>query len=198
MWVECVVCGLAGADGGLFLAAYCKNSVDGLWYCFDDSDVQQLSEDEVCTQTAYILFYQRRTAIPSWSANSSVAGNLVFVVFSFVLFCFPRAGVCNSWAKGCFRRLHYWKLDEIFTFPLNLGTYMISTKEVGVDAELSWTRRVHREVGQSPDKLLITYLLVKCLEVWVVLKHVPSANTYPMGLLVAYHWWRYVKVFYKL
>jgi ubiquitin carboxyl-terminal hydrolase 31 len=59
---------------GLFLAAYCKNSVDGLWYCFDDSDVQQLSEDEVCTQTAYILFYQRRTAIPSWSANSSVAG----------------------------------------------------------------------------------------------------------------------------
>ena len=60
--------------GGLFLTAYCKNSVDGLWYCFDDSDVQQLSEDEVCTQTAYILFYQRRTAIPSWSANSSVAG----------------------------------------------------------------------------------------------------------------------------
>ncbi|TEA38890.1 hypothetical protein DBR06_SOUSAS610271 [Sousa chinensis] len=51
------------------------NSVDGLWYCFDDSDVQQLSEDEVCTQTAYILFYQRRTAIPSWSANSSVAGS---------------------------------------------------------------------------------------------------------------------------
>lgn len=51
--------------------------MDGLWYCFDDSDVQQLSEEEVCTQTAYILFYQRRTAIPSWSANSSVAGNLV-------------------------------------------------------------------------------------------------------------------------
>lgn len=68
------------------MAAYCKNSVDGLWYCFDDSDVQQLSEDEVCTQTAYILFYQRRTAIPSWSANSSVAGNLVFIV---VVVVFP-------------------------------------------------------------------------------------------------------------
>lgn len=38
------------------MTSYCKNSVDGLWYCFDDSDVQQLSEDEVCTQTAYILF----------------------------------------------------------------------------------------------------------------------------------------------
>ncbi|XP_023375857.1 ubiquitin carboxyl-terminal hydrolase 31, partial [Pteropus vampyrus] len=54
---------------------YCKNSVDGLWYCFDDSDVQQLPEEEVCTQAAYILFYQRRTAIPAWSANSSVAGS---------------------------------------------------------------------------------------------------------------------------
>ena len=61
-------------QGGHY-TAYCKNSVDGLWYSFDDSDVQQLSEDEVCTQTAYILFYQRRTAIPSWSANSSVAGS---------------------------------------------------------------------------------------------------------------------------
>ncbi|NXC70324.1 UBP31 hydrolase, partial [Anhinga anhinga] len=55
--------------------SYCKNSVDGQWYCFDDSEVQQLSENEVCKQTAYILFYQRRTAIPSWSANSSVAGS---------------------------------------------------------------------------------------------------------------------------
>ncbi|KFR10942.1 Ubiquitin carboxyl-terminal hydrolase 31, partial [Opisthocomus hoazin] len=57
------------------IVSYCKNSVDGQWYCFDDSDVQQLSENEVCKQTAYILFYQRRTAIPSWSANSSVAGS---------------------------------------------------------------------------------------------------------------------------
>lgn len=56
------------------LSAYCKNSVDGLWYCFDDADVQQLAENEVCKQTAYILFYQRRATIPSWSANSSVAG----------------------------------------------------------------------------------------------------------------------------
>ncbi|KFV98406.1 Ubiquitin carboxyl-terminal hydrolase 31, partial [Fulmarus glacialis] len=57
------------------ILTYCKNSVDGQWYCFDDSDVQQLPENEVCKHTAYILFYQRRTAIPSWSANSSVAGS---------------------------------------------------------------------------------------------------------------------------
>lgn len=54
--------------------AYCKNSVDGQWYCFDDSEVQAMADEDVCQQTAYILFYQRRATIPSWSANSSVAG----------------------------------------------------------------------------------------------------------------------------
>ncbi|NXN07537.1 UBP31 hydrolase, partial [Indicator maculatus] len=67
--------GEEGLTALCFPSAYCKNSVDGQWYCFDDSEVQQLSENEVCKQTAYILFYQRRTAIPSWSANSSVAGS---------------------------------------------------------------------------------------------------------------------------
>lgn len=60
----------------LCLVAHCKNSIDGQWYCFDDSDVHPISEDEVCKQTGYILFYQRRATIPSWSANSSVGGNL--------------------------------------------------------------------------------------------------------------------------
>ncbi|XP_054068127.1 ubiquitin carboxyl-terminal hydrolase 31 isoform X2 [Rissa tridactyla] len=69
------VCNHHGTMQGGHYTAYCKNSVDGQWYCFDDSEVQQLAENEVCKQTAYILFYQRRTAIPSWSANSSVAGS---------------------------------------------------------------------------------------------------------------------------
>uniref|UniRef100_A0ACB8FKC5 Ubiquitin carboxyl-terminal hydrolase 31 n=1 Tax=Sphaerodactylus townsendi TaxID=933632 RepID=A0ACB8FKC5_9SAUR len=69
------VCNHHGTMQGGHYTAYCKNSIDGLWYCFDDSDVQQLAENEVCKNTAYILFYQRRTAIPSWSANSSVAGS---------------------------------------------------------------------------------------------------------------------------
>lgn len=55
-------------------AAYCKNSIDGQWYCFDDSEVSPVADEDVCQQTAYILFYQRRTAVPSWSANSSLAG----------------------------------------------------------------------------------------------------------------------------
>lgn len=75
--------------------AYCKNSVDGQWYCFDDSEVQQLSESEVCKQTAYILFYQRRTAIPSWSANSSVAGEPCWPWPGLALTCLPWL-VCPS------------------------------------------------------------------------------------------------------
>ncbi|XP_053550373.1 ubiquitin carboxyl-terminal hydrolase 31 [Bombina bombina] len=69
------VCNHHGTMHGGHYTAYCKNSVDGMWYCFDDSEVQLLPEDDVCKQTAYILFYQRRAAVPSWSANSSVAGS---------------------------------------------------------------------------------------------------------------------------
>ncbi|KAG8433125.1 hypothetical protein GDO86_017424 [Hymenochirus boettgeri] len=69
------VCNHHGTMQGGHYTAYCKNSVDGMWYCFDDSEVQHLPEDDVCKQTAYILFYQRRAAVPSWSANSSVAGS---------------------------------------------------------------------------------------------------------------------------
>lgn len=67
-------CVIACSSLGFVFPAYCKNSIDGQWYCFDDSEVSPVGDDDVCQQTAYILFYQRRTAVPSWSANSSVAG----------------------------------------------------------------------------------------------------------------------------
>lgn len=57
-------------------AAYCRNSVDGLWYSYDDSSVDLIPEEEVCTRGAYILFYERRNAIPPWSASCSVRGTL--------------------------------------------------------------------------------------------------------------------------
>ncbi|KAM4624345.1 ubiquitin carboxyl-terminal hydrolase 31-like [Polymixia lowei] len=69
------VCNHHGTMQGGHYTAHCKNSIDGQWYCFDDSDVQAISDDDVCKQTAYILFYQRRATIPSWSANSSVGGS---------------------------------------------------------------------------------------------------------------------------
>uniref|UniRef100_A0A3B3B4R2 ubiquitinyl hydrolase 1 n=1 Tax=Oryzias melastigma TaxID=30732 RepID=A0A3B3B4R2_ORYME len=69
------VCNHHGNMHGGHYTAYCKNSIDGQWYCFDDSEVSPIADEEVCQQGAYILFYQRRSAIPSWSANSSVAGS---------------------------------------------------------------------------------------------------------------------------
>ncbi|XP_031429222.1 ubiquitin carboxyl-terminal hydrolase 31 isoform X2 [Clupea harengus] len=69
------VCNHHGNMHGGHYTAYCKNSIDGQWYCFDDTEVQPIPDEDVCQQTAYILFYQRRTVIPSWSANSSVAGS---------------------------------------------------------------------------------------------------------------------------
>ncbi|XP_045653208.1 ubiquitin carboxyl-terminal hydrolase 43 isoform X2 [Ursus americanus] len=54
------------------LQAYCRNSLDGQWYSYDDSTVEPLPEDEVNSRGAYILFYQKRNSIPLWSASSSL------------------------------------------------------------------------------------------------------------------------------
>nr|XP_020466642.1 ubiquitin carboxyl-terminal hydrolase 43-like isoform X2 [Monopterus albus] len=69
------VCNHHGGMHGGHYTAYCRNSVDGQWYSYDDSSVDLVPEDEVCTRGAYILFYQRRNAIPLWSASSSVRGS---------------------------------------------------------------------------------------------------------------------------
>lgn len=50
--------------------------MDGEWYSYDDSSVDLIPEEEVCTRGAYILFYERRNAIPPWSASCSVRGKL--------------------------------------------------------------------------------------------------------------------------
>ncbi|XP_070839327.1 ubiquitin carboxyl-terminal hydrolase 43a [Chaetodon trifascialis] len=69
------VCNHHGGMHGGHYTAYCRNSVDGLWYSYDDSSVDLVPEDEVCTRGAYILFYQRRNTIPPWSASCSVRGS---------------------------------------------------------------------------------------------------------------------------
>lgn len=69
------VCNHHGGMHGGHYTAYCRNSVDGLWYSYDDSSVDLVPEEEVCTRGAYILFYQRRNIIPPWSASSSVRGS---------------------------------------------------------------------------------------------------------------------------
>ncbi|XP_068929185.1 ubiquitin carboxyl-terminal hydrolase 43 isoform X2 [Petaurus breviceps papuanus] len=58
------------------MQAYCRNSLDGQWYSYDDSTVEPVLEDEVSTRGAYILFYQKRNIIPDWSASSSMRGSM--------------------------------------------------------------------------------------------------------------------------
>ncbi|XP_028827605.1 ubiquitin carboxyl-terminal hydrolase 43a isoform X2 [Denticeps clupeoides] len=70
------VCNHHGGMHGGHYTAYCRNSVDGQWYSYDDSSVDLVPEEELCTRGAYILFYQRRNGIPPWSANSSVRGSI--------------------------------------------------------------------------------------------------------------------------
>merc|ERR1711874_319561 len=37
-----------------------KSKIDNNWYYYDDSNVTQCNEENVCTKAAYVLFYQRR------------------------------------------------------------------------------------------------------------------------------------------
>ncbi|XP_015734999.2 ubiquitin carboxyl-terminal hydrolase 43 isoform X2 [Coturnix japonica] len=69
------VCNHHGSMQGGHYTAYCCNSMDGRWYSYDDSTVEGVREDEVSTRSAYILFYQRRNAIPAWSASSAARGS---------------------------------------------------------------------------------------------------------------------------
>ncbi|CAC5375830.1 USP31 [Mytilus coruscus] len=54
------VCNHYGNMLGGHYTAYCKNPLDGKWYEFDDSKVKSISEAEVKTSSAYLLFYQKR------------------------------------------------------------------------------------------------------------------------------------------
>ncbi|XP_062977595.1 ubiquitin carboxyl-terminal hydrolase 43 [Elgaria multicarinata webbii] len=69
------VCNHHGSMQGGHYTAYCRNTLDGHWYSYDDSTVEPVLEEEVSTRGAYILFYQRRSVVPSWSGGSSVRGS---------------------------------------------------------------------------------------------------------------------------
>lgn len=54
------VCNHYGNMLGGHYTAFCRNPLDEKWYEFDDSKVKPLSEAEVKTSSAYMLFYQKR------------------------------------------------------------------------------------------------------------------------------------------
>lgn len=48
-----------GSSGSGHYTAYCKNFVNKAWYCFDDTKVTRIDEDNVVSNAAYVLFYKR-------------------------------------------------------------------------------------------------------------------------------------------
>ena len=46
-----------GIDFGHYYS-YCKNSINNKWYNFDDDDVDEINEDDLVTNKAYMLFYE--------------------------------------------------------------------------------------------------------------------------------------------
>eukprot|EP00891_Asterochloris_glomerata_P002915 jgi/Astpho2/2915/e_gw1.00050.93.1_t len=49
-----------GGLGGGHYNAFAKQPGSDQWYCFDDSSVRQISEEQVCKASAYVFFYRRR------------------------------------------------------------------------------------------------------------------------------------------
>lgn len=111
------VCNHHGNMHGGHYTAYCKNSIDSQWYCFDDSEVSAVADDDVCQQTAYILFYQRRTAIPSWSANSSVAGSTSSSLCDHWINRLPGSRPASLASGASSRRTSLASLAESVEFP---------------------------------------------------------------------------------
>ena len=40
--------------------AYCKNSLNNKWYNYNDNNVREINEEDLITDSAYCLFYQKR------------------------------------------------------------------------------------------------------------------------------------------
>lgn len=68
------VCNHMGTMTRGHYTAYCRNPADGQWYAFDDNHVQPLSEEQLVTAGAYLLFYVRQSLtsqLPPLSSTSS-------------------------------------------------------------------------------------------------------------------------------
>lgn len=68
------VCNHHGSMQGGHYTAYCRNPVNGHWYNYDDTKVQEIPVSEVISTDAYILFYQRSNLTSHSCASSSSSG----------------------------------------------------------------------------------------------------------------------------
>ncbi|GIY20391.1 ubiquitin carboxyl-terminal hydrolase 31 [Caerostris darwini] len=68
------VCNHYGSMLSGHYTASCRNPVNGHWYHYDDTKVQEVQASEVLSADAYILFYQRSTLNSHSCASSSSSG----------------------------------------------------------------------------------------------------------------------------
>lgn len=75
------VCNHMGTMTRGHYTAFCRNPADGHWYMFDDNHIQSLSEEQLVTAGAYLLFYVRQSLLnqlpplSSTSSSSSSSGS---------------------------------------------------------------------------------------------------------------------------
>uniref|UniRef100_A0A8C4TF95 ubiquitinyl hydrolase 1 n=1 Tax=Erpetoichthys calabaricus TaxID=27687 RepID=A0A8C4TF95_ERPCA len=69
------VCNHHGGLHGGHYTAFCRNSVDAQWYSYDDSSVELIPQEEVCTRGPTFFSTKKRNIIPQWSASSSLRGS---------------------------------------------------------------------------------------------------------------------------
>ena len=67
------VCNHSGTLSRGHYTAFCKNPADGRWYNYDDTSVQQLTDDQILTSGAYMLFYVRQSLLSQSPLGSSVS-----------------------------------------------------------------------------------------------------------------------------
>ena len=72
------VCNHLGSMSRGHYTAYCRNPADGNWYTFDDQLVQPISEEQLVTSGAYMLFYVRQSLLvqsPLSGSDSSTSSS---------------------------------------------------------------------------------------------------------------------------
>ena len=65
------VCNHSGTLSRGHYTAFCKNPTDGRWYGYDDNSVQAISEEQLVSSGAYMLFYVRQSLMSSSPLSSS-------------------------------------------------------------------------------------------------------------------------------
>lgn len=94
------ICNHHGQDlqGGHY-TAFCRNPYDTQWYCFDDTRVEAVTEPNLITNSAYMLFYQKRqnnsTGNSSAASTSSAGSGLDHWVSRMPPFYFNNKNSCN-------------------------------------------------------------------------------------------------------